>query len=139
MPEVKADIIKKLKAEGKMICYVGDGINDAIAMKESHVSVSLRGASTVATDTAQIILLDKGLEQLGVAFDLAADFHDNLNRTFAIIISPAILSVSGVFLSGFGLIHSLAFRMTGVAVGLGNSMYPLLKYDSTYESFHNKR
>jgi len=47
-----------------MVCYVGDGINDAIALKQANVSVSLRGASTAATDTAQVILRHEKLAQL---------------------------------------------------------------------------
>ena len=47
LPEDKAALIEQLQRAGKIICYVGDGINDSIAMKKSHVSVSLSGASTL--------------------------------------------------------------------------------------------
>ena len=36
------------------MCFIGDGIHDAIAMRQADVSISLRGATTAATDTAQI-------------------------------------------------------------------------------------
>ncbi|EDN66169.1 conserved hypothetical protein [Beggiatoa sp. PS] len=42
LPQQKADIVKQLQQEGKTVCFVGDGINDAIAMKTANVSVSLR-------------------------------------------------------------------------------------------------
>ena len=71
LPENKAALIEGLQQAGKVICYVGDGINDSIAMKKSHVSVSLRGASTLAVDTAEVILLDGSLNQLGRLFDIA--------------------------------------------------------------------
>ncbi|MCB0186042.1 MAG: HAD-IC family P-type ATPase, partial [Caldilineaceae bacterium] len=42
-PEGKAELIKQLQAEGRIVCFVGDGINDAIALKTADVAVSLRG------------------------------------------------------------------------------------------------
>lgn len=53
LPEHKAQIVKQLQQEGRTVCFIGDGINDAIAMNQSNVSVSLRGAAAVATDVAQ--------------------------------------------------------------------------------------
>ena len=62
--ENKATLIEALQKEGKAVCFVGDGINDSIALKKANVSVSLRGASTIATDTAQIVLMNENLTQL---------------------------------------------------------------------------
>ncbi|MCK5719528.1 MAG: heavy metal translocating P-type ATPase [Thiomargarita sp.] len=127
LPESKADIIEQLQQQGHFICYVGDGINDSIALKKSQVSVSLRGASTIATDTAQIVLMDQGLNHLTLLFDLADDFNANMNTTFGILLAPAILGVSGAFIFGFGIAYTVALNMTGLAFGLGNTMLPLLK------------
>jgi len=127
LPENKAEIIEQLQQQGHFICYIGDGINDSIALKKSQVSVSLRGASTIATDTAQIVLMDKGLNHLSLLFELADDFNTNMNTTFAILLTPAILGVSGVFLFGFSIVYTVALNMTGLAFGLGNTMLPLLK------------
>jgi len=62
LPEQKSALIEQLQAEGKSICFIGDGINDSIALKKAPVSISLKGASSVATDTAQIVLMDGKLE-----------------------------------------------------------------------------
>ena len=64
LPESKADLIEQLQQEGRSVCYIGDGINDAIALKKAEVSISFRGASTIAMDTAQVILMDQSLNQL---------------------------------------------------------------------------
>ncbi len=127
LPESKADIVGRLKNEGRFICYIGDGINDAIAMKQSHVTISLRGAATIATDTAQVILLDQGLKQLDFLFALAQDFHSNLNTGFGIILTPTILGIGGIFLSRLGVVYAFSLKVVGLGVGIGNSMYPLLK------------
>ncbi len=127
LPEDKAGIIEQLQQEGHFICYIGDGINDSIAMKKSHVSVSLAGASTIAIDTAQIILMDSGLNHLNLLFDLANKFNANMNTTFAIILIPAVISVSGAFLLGFGLTQTVVLNMSGIILAIGNAMTPLLK------------
>ena len=127
LPEDKAAIIEQLQQEGHFICYIGDGINDSIAMKKSHVSVSLAGASTIAIDTAQIILMDSGLNHLDLLFDLANNFNANMNTTFAIILIPAVISVSGAFLFGFGLTQTIVLNMSGMILAIGNAMTPLLK------------
>lgn len=56
-PEQKASFIETVQARGCPVCFVGDGINDGIALKKAHVSISLRGTTTVATDTAQTVSL----------------------------------------------------------------------------------
>ena len=61
LPQDKADYVEKLQKEGRKVCFVGDGINDSIALKKANVSISLRGASTIATDTANIVFMEEGL------------------------------------------------------------------------------
>jgi Cu2+-exporting ATPase len=53
LPEHKADKVKKLREEGRFVCFIGDGINDAIALKAAQVSMSLKGASSAATPRCQ--------------------------------------------------------------------------------------
>ncbi len=127
LPEQKAELIEKLQQEGHFICYIGDGINDSIALKKSQVSISLRGASTIATDTAQIVLMDDGLYHLESVFEIADDFNNNMNTTFAIMLTPMVLGVGGVFLLGFGIPKIIALNMTGLVFAAGNAMLPLLK------------
>ena len=127
LPEDKAAIIEQLQQEGHFICYIGDGINDSIAMKKSHVSVSLAGASTIAIDTAQIVLMDNGINHLNLLFELANKFNANMNTTFAIILIPAVINVSGAFLFGFGIAQTVALNITSLVFAIGNAMTPLLK------------
>ncbi len=64
LPADKADHVIALQKEGRKVCFVGDGINDSIALKQANVSISLRGASSIATDTAHIVFLEEGLSKL---------------------------------------------------------------------------
>ncbi|ESQ15461.1 MAG: heavy metal translocating P-type ATPase [Thiohalocapsa sp. PB-PSB1] len=127
LPQRKAELIEELQQQGHCVCYIGDGINDAIALKKAHVSISLRGASTIATDTAQIVLMDQGLSHLGNLFDLAKRFESSMNRTFAILLAPALLGISGAFFLGFGVAHAIALNMLGLFLGIANAAIPALQ------------
>jgi heavy metal translocating P-type ATPase len=126
LPEKKADIIEQLQQAGKVICYIGDGINDAIALKKSHVSISLRGASTVATDTAQIILLDQGIKQLTLLFALAKSFNENMDTSVALVVTPTIVGIGGAYLLGLGFGSVVLLQIIALLSGTTNAMLPLL-------------
>lgn len=126
LPSDKARIVEQLQQEGRSICFVGDGINDSIALKKANVSISLRGATTVATDTAQIILMDGSLQQLPTLFALAREFNLTMKAGFATAMIPGVLIVGGVFLFNLGLISAVILSNFGLLAGLGTAMSPLL-------------
>lgn len=126
LPENKAEIIKELQAQGRSVCFVGDGINDAIALKQANVSVSLQGASSVAMDTAGIILMDKGIHKLPHLFELAEDLDKNMKRSVVSALVPGVFGATGVLLLGFGIYASFILYTISLAAGTTNSMLPLL-------------
>ncbi|MCB0063539.1 MAG: heavy metal translocating P-type ATPase [Caldilineaceae bacterium] len=126
LPDDKAGHVARLQSEGRSVCFVGDGINDAIALKQAKVSISLRGATTVATDTAQIVLMDTTLQQLPALFTLAGQFNANINTGFAVAIVPAFIVTGGVFLANMGLMGSLFMYNVSLLAGVGVAMQPLL-------------
>jgi heavy metal translocating P-type ATPase len=128
LPEDKAAVIEGLQEAGKVVCYVGDGINDSIAMKKSHVSVSLRGASTLATDTAEVILLDESLNQLGRLVDIARECRTNTTATMASVLVPSIVCVCGVLLGTFTFAHARLLNIAGLVAGVGVAMLPRLTH-----------
>ena len=62
-PQEKTAYIKKLKKE-KTVMMVGDGINDAPSLASSDVGVSLHGATDIAADSAEVILMQENLEKI---------------------------------------------------------------------------
>jgi len=127
LPENKADIISKLQEEGHSICYVGDGINDSIALKRADISVSLRGASTIAIDSAEIILMDGKLTHLAKLFILARDFEFNLGLANTSVMIPSFISLSCAVMPGFTLLHSMILSIISALAGFSSSMLPLIK------------
>lgn len=100
-PEQKNRIIGALQKNNHTVGYIGDGINDAPALRTADVGISVNNAVDVAKEAADIILLTKGLEQLieGVVEG---------RRTFANTIKYITMAVS----SNFGNM----FSMTGASL-----------------------
>ncbi len=130
LPTGKADIVERMQADGASVCYVGDGINDAIALKKAHVSVSLHGASTVAADAASIVLMDGNLEKLGRLFEIADGLSANLRTDLLASFVPSAAAIGGVFLFHLGVFPAFLIGMGGFTVGMVNSMMPRLMSDA---------
>ena len=125
LPQDKAKYVELLQKEGRTVCFVGDGINDSIALKKADVSISLRGASTIATDTAQIVFMEESLARLGDLFDTSIELDRNVSRSWNLITIPNGLCVAGVFLFGFNIWHSVAFNNLSAIAALMNGLQPL--------------
>ena len=125
LPADKADYVEKLQKEGRKVCFVGDGINDSIALKKANVSISLRGASSIATDTAHIVFLEEGLAKLCELRDISHDLEKNVKRSWNLILAPNIACILGVFTLGFGIMASVVTNNVAALAALGNGMLPL--------------
>jgi len=127
LPQDKAKYVELLQAEGRTVCFIGDGINDSIALKKANVSISLRGASTIATDTAQVVFMEESLSKILRLSDVSHDLQRNIDRSWGLIIVPNAICIAGAFLGGFGVMHSMVFNQIGAVVALANGLLPLRK------------
>lgn len=96
-PEQKARIIRALRQKGRAVGFLGDGVNDALALHQADVGISVETATDVAKDAADIVLMDK---DLGV---LAAGVREG-RRIFANTIKYVLMGTS----SNFGNMFSAA-------------------------------
>jgi P-type E1-E2 ATPase len=125
LPSDKANYVELLQKEGRTVCFVGDGINDSIALKKAEVSISLRGASTVATDTAQVVFMDEQLSRLLELRDIACALERNVQRSWQMILWPNGACIAGALVLGFGIMHSMLFNYGSALFALGNGLLPL--------------
>lgn len=128
LPSQKADLIDQLHREGKSVCYIGDGINDSIALRKAKVSISLRGASSVATDTAQVVLMDESLNQLCPLFDLAKQFDSNMSKTFAIVFGPHAFAAAATLFLHFGFLSVFFVTQASMYAAIAYALTPLIKH-----------
>ncbi len=71
MPSQKADFIKELQAQNKMVAMVGDGINDAEALALADISIAMGKGSDIAIDVAKITLISSDLMTIPKALALS--------------------------------------------------------------------
>ncbi len=118
LPENKAEIVERLQQEGKTVCFVGDGVNDSIAMSKADVSISLRGASSVATDVSQVIFMDGTLVNFSRLFDLSEHLNQKLRRGLFYTMTPSGFNIAtAVFLNAnllSAILVDYGFLMTGL-------------------------
>lgn len=125
-PEDKAALIAELQAEGRKVCFVGDGINDSIALKQANVSISLNGAASMAVDTAAIILMDGSLRKLPTLLRFVDDLDVNMRRNMYASLAPGALIIGGAFFLHLGVLGAITIYNIGLLIGMANAMTPAL-------------
>lgn len=125
LPTQKAGLVEELQKKGHCVCFIGDGINDALAMRQADVSISLRGATSAATDTAQIILMEGHLNYLPHIFEMAQELEHNLKTNFRFTVSTSLLAVGSILFTGLTFAAVQFFYIVTVFGSLGIAMKPM--------------
>lgn len=71
LPQHKADFVKKLQQQGKVVAMVGDGINDSTALATADVSIAMGKGSDIAMDVAKMTIISSDLSKISQAIRLS--------------------------------------------------------------------
>ena len=134
LAEEKGDLVAELQLEGHSVCFVGDGINDSISLKRANVSVSLRGASSAATDSAHIVLMGQGLLQLPFIFELADEFDTDMKSGVVLAVFQGIVVISGALLGIVGIVDGTLIWTASLMAGLGIAHLSLWRHRAVPET-----
>lgn len=121
-PLHKALIINNLKKNGHAVGYLGDGINDALALREADLGISVEGAADIAKESSDIVMLEKSLLFLGKGVIEG-------RKTFGNIIKYIKMALSSNFGNVFSILGASLFLpflpMLPVQLLLQNLLYDI--------------
>ncbi len=129
LPDGKAEIVERLKAEGRTILMVGDGINDTPALSVADVSLTLNGSSDIAREVADISVLSHKLTKIVETRRLATKLMKKIYRQYGIIVSfNTVLITLGIF--GILTANTTAWLHNASTIALTlTSAKPIMKKD----------
>ncbi|MBD3883348.1 copper-translocating P-type ATPase [Phormidium tenue FACHB-886] len=110
-PDGKSKAIAQLQATGQLVAMVGDGINDAPALAEADVGISLRSGTDVAIEAADIVLMSDRLADVEEAIRLSKATFNKIRQNLFWAFGYNLLGIpaaAGVFLPSFHLALSPA-------------------------------
>ena len=112
-PEQKLKIVQALKDQGEVVAMMGDGVNDAPALKTADIGIVVGEASDVARETADMVLLDSNFGTIVAAIEEGRAIFENIKKVVLYLLSD---SFAEVILIGGSLLLGLPLPITAAQI-----------------------
>lgn len=108
-------IAKKIPVGNRMAGCAG--LEPGLALKQANVSISVAGASTIAKDMADIVLMDGHLHAMNDLHEISTSLDEKLKRSLKFCIAPGVVNLLGAFVFKFDTLASLLVNSAFAAGG----------------------
>jgi len=128
-PDQKAKIVRDLHRAGRTVAFVGDGLNDSVALAYADVSVSFERGADIARETADVVLMNNNLLELLEAIAIARETRDLIEQNIALVVVPNLVALGLASTAGLNpLVATTIHNGSAIAAGL-NSLRPLVTHN----------
>lgn len=97
LPQDKAAFVKKERAKGHHIAFIGDGINDSPALANANVAIAVGSGTDVAIEVSDIVLVKNDLRKIAYALGLSKKTILNMNENIVMALLTVLLLFIGLF------------------------------------------
>ncbi|PCE85914.1 heavy metal translocating P-type ATPase [Lactiplantibacillus plantarum] len=122
LPEEKVEYVKKLKAAGNTVAFIGDGINDSPSIANADIGIAMGSGTDVAIDTSDIVLMQSSFPALVHAHGLAKKTVLNTRENIFIAIATVAFLLIGLIFGYIYMASGMFVHEASILVVIFNAM-----------------